>query len=124
MPAASFAVTLAVSPSVTAGDTGISNSPRLFAVPEPINLPFSSRTSTFAPGSVLPVTTVPSAFKVALGASGLVVSFAVASVGSDSLPALSVTVTSTVSPLVNGSLSSTSKLPDESTVPVPMILPS
>ena len=88
------------------------------------SLPSASRTITVAPASVLPVSSLPSSLSSADGASGIVVSGAVALAAGDSLLAASVWVTETPSPLVNAGLISTEKLPSASTTPVPISLPA
>ena len=88
------------------------------------SLPSASRTITIAPASVLPVSSLPSSLSSADGASGIVVSGAVALAAGDSLLAASVWVTDTPSPLVNAGLISTEKLPFASTTPVPISLPA
>ena len=124
LPAASFAVTSAEPPFVIAGLTGTLKLPSASAVPVPITSPAAFFTSTVAPGSVRPVTVVPSAFNVAAGAAGAVLSSAVTVAESETLPAGSLTVTFTVSPLVCAGFSTTSKSPLASAVPVPITLPA
>jgi hypothetical protein len=60
---------------------------------------------TVAPGSAVPVTALPLGATLAVGAVGSVLSGAVTSVGKLALPAASLALTSTVSPLVRAGLS-------------------
>lgn len=123
LPALSVAVTVKSSPLVLGGLIATSNLPSSPAVAVPIGLPFSSFTVTVLPGSAVPVTWAPSSETSRL--SGLFggVSGAITSVGVDVLPALSVAVTSTCSPLFFGGLRSMAKLPLPSAVPSAMTLP-
>ena len=80
--------------------------------------------TTVEPGSAVPVTCVPSSDTSRFsGLFGGVISGAVTSVGFEVLPALSVAVTSTFSPLFFGGLRSIEKLPCSSAFPFAITLP-
>ena len=85
--------------------------------------PPAAVTVMVAPGSPVPVTTVPSAPMTALGAVGAVTSGAVTVVAGDTLPAESVSVTVTLCPLACAGRIATMKPPSAPTVPVPMDVP-
>src|SRR5699024_2361293 len=126
LPALSVAVTSYSSPSARPPhSTTTSKFPSSSAVVSPTMLPFSSLMITVLPGSAVPVTvvlsTLPLSTKLLVisstsGASGAVVSPLLV-VGPDSLPALSVAVTSYSSPSARPPPSTTtSKLPSSSAV--------
>ncbi|WP_346313751.1 hypothetical protein [Acinetobacter sp. CWB-B33] len=124
LPAGSVTTTCNVSPFFCAGFTATSKLPFASAVPVPITLPLASFTSTFEPGSALPVTLLPSSLTSKLVAvDGAVVSSAVTGAGADALPAASVAVTCNVSPFFCAGFNATSKLPFASAVPEPITLP-
>ena len=85
--------------------SSISNVPSSPTTPVPITSPFGSVISTVAPGSPVPETMVPSSLISRTGASGAVVSGAVTVASGDSLPAASVCVPVSSSPLVCGVVS-------------------
>ena len=123
-PALSVNVASIFSPSTCGGTKSTSNLPFLSTTPSPITLPLGSVISTLVPDSPLPVTVLPSVLIItSTGASGAVMSGAVALVGSDLFPALSVNVASIFSPSTCGGTKSTSNLPFLSTTPSPITLP-
>ncbi len=120
LPAGSVTITVTVSPLVSGGFSGTSKLP-----PGPTTTVVSGwpspsvSTPTVAPGSALPVTLLPSgATCTSVAGAGAVVSGASTVTGVLLLPAGSVTITVTVSPLVSGGFSGTSKLPPGPTTTV------
>ena len=124
LPDASVCVALRVSPLVWGGFRVRLNVPSAATSAEPSTTPAALVTVTVAPGSPVPVKVLPSAANArAPGAAGAVISGAVITTGSELLPAPSVTITSSDSPLACGAGKTTWKLPSASTVPVPTTLP-
>src|SRR5690606_8354420 len=106
----SVAVTVTSSPLVNAGSNVTVKLPS--APASTLTSPLGVVTVTVEPGSALPVNSVPSSLiSRSVGASGAVVSGAVTVASGDELPALSVAVTVTSSPLVNAGSNVTVKLP-------------
>ena len=87
-------------------------------------MPEGSRTVTVAPGSPLPVTTVPPPPIAAVRPSGAVMSGACTAVSGETLPAGSAWETSSSWPLACGVVRVTLKLPPAATRAVPSGLPA
>ncbi len=88
-------------------------------VPSPIIFPLGSLTITFAPGSPLPLSWLPSLLTTrSVGAFGANVSGKVTGVSEDSFPDPSVKVTVTFWPLLEGSVNVAVPSPESTTVPI------
>ena len=125
LPAASVRVTLRVSPLVCALSRVIEKLPSASTTPTPICPPTAFLTMTVLLISPLPVRVRPSALTAkSVGAAGAVVSPAITGVAAETLPALSVRVTSRVWPLVCAASRVISKLPSAPTGPEPITVPS
>ena len=102
-PALSVKVMLRFSPSSCVVSNSTTNLPSSPTTPFPIILPVGSLISTVTPGSPTPVTILPSSLITkSVGALGAVLSLASIIVGLLVLPALSVAVTTIVSPFIKG----------------------
>ncbi|MNU60751.1 hypothetical protein D3C71_499480 [compost metagenome] len=124
-PEVSSATTCRSRPSVWAGLSGILKLPVAPTVTVPTTTPSASVTVIFAPGSPRPVSTVPSSLILKLlGAEGPVRSGASVVPGRDVLPAVSVSVTSSVPPSVCAGASVTVNVPFGRTVAVPISSPA
>ena len=101
LPALSINVMLRFSPSSCGVSNSTANLPSSSTTPFPIILPIGSLISMVAPGSPTPVTILPSSLITkSVGALGPVLSLASIIVGLLVLPALSVAVTTIVSPFI------------------------
>ena len=107
LPPASVRIALSVPPLACAGASGTVNVPSAATTVVPITVPAGSRMVTVAPASPLPLASVPVALMVNSGALGAVMSGARTGVGAERLPATSLCVTVSVSPLAWGGLIAT-----------------
>ncbi len=105
LPAASVWMADSVWPLATPVGRATPKLPSLPTVAVPIGWPPASTTCTVAPGSPVPVSCVPSALTVTIGAVGAVISGALMVVAGEVLPAGSLCVTVRVSPLACGVVS-------------------
>ena len=111
------------SPLAWGGDRGAENPPSAPTMAVAISVPSTFRTLTVAKGSPVPVTLVPSAATVAIGAAGAVRSGAATVAGCDGLPAGSVCTADSVWPPVCGGVRSRVKLLSAATTALPRRVP-
>ena len=104
LPAPSVCTTFSTSPFACAGTSGVVKLPSAPTVAVPICVPVALVIVTVAPGSPVPVATVPFAATLAVGASGAVASGATMPVAGEALPAGSLCDTDSASPLVRAGL--------------------
>ncbi len=122
--ALSIEITSKVSPLVCGLVKIIEKVPSEATIPEPISLPLSLVIVIMEPTSPLPLTVVPaSSNRTSLGLIGAVVSNAVTVTGVELFFALSIEITSKVSPLVCGLVKLIEKVPSLPTLPEPSSLP-
>ena len=123
LPAASVWTTVRGWPFACAAVRGTWKLPLAATVVVPSTVPPAPVTVTRAPGSPVPVTTVPTPSIVAAGAAGAVVSGAVTESGGEALPAASVWTIVRGWPFACAAVRGTWKLPLAATVAVPSTTP-